>query len=85
MRNNRILVDQTLNVSSAVSTILSGGAKAENIFGQVAGAVTLGTTSHFEGTILGKTGINMLTGATSNGRMLAQTADVLQMATITQP
>ena len=78
-------VSQTLIMSSAVNITLSGGAQAKNIFWQVAGAVTLGTTSHFEGTILGKTGINMLTGATSNGRMLAQTAVVLQMATVTQP
>jgi hypothetical protein len=78
-------VAQTLDMSSAVNITLSGGAKAKNIFWQVGGAVTLGTTSHFEGIILGKTGINMLTGATSNGRMLAQTAVVLQMASITQP
>ena len=78
-------VSQTLIMSSAVNITLIGGAQAKNIFWQVAGAVTLGTTSHFEGTILGKTGINMLTGATSNGRMLAQTAVVLQMATVTQP
>jgi hypothetical protein len=78
-------VAQTLDMSSGVSITLSGGAKAKNIFWQVAGAVTLGTSSHFEGIILGKTGINMLTGATSNGRMLAQTAVVLQMATLTQP
>jgi hypothetical protein len=78
-------VAQTLIMSSAVNITLRGGAQAKNIFWQVAGAVTLGTTSHFEGIILGKTGINMLTGATSNGRMLAQTAVVLQMATITQP
>jgi hypothetical protein len=78
-------ISQTLIMSSAVRITLSGGAQAKNIFWQVAGAVTLGTTSHFEGIILGKTGINMLTGATSNGRMLAQTAVVLQMATITQP
>lgn len=71
-------------MSSVVNITLIGGAQAKNIFWQVAGAVTLVTTSHFEGTILGKTGINMLTGATSNGRMLAQTAVVLQMATITQ-
>ncbi len=78
-------VAQTLNMSSAVNITLSGGAKAKNIFWQVAGAVTLGTTSHFEGIILGKTGINLLTGTTSNGRMLAQTAVVLQMATVTNP
>jgi len=75
----------TLKMSSAVRVILSGGAQAKNIFWQSAGAVTLGTTSHFEGIILGQTGINMKTGATINGRMLAQTAVTLQMNTAVQP
>jgi len=32
-----------------------------------------------------QTGINMQTGASINGRMLAQTAVTLQMNTVTQP
>jgi hypothetical protein len=72
-------------MSSAVRITLAGGAQAKNIFWQVAGAATLGTTSHFEGTILGKTGINLLTGATINGRLLAQTAVALQKSTVTKP
>ena len=75
----------TLTMSSAVTITLTGGAQAKNIFWQVAGAVTFGTTSHFEGNILGATGINLQTGATLNGRMLAQTAVTLQMNTVTQP
>jgi len=75
----------TLKMSSAVRITLAGGALAKNIFWQTAGAVTLGTTSHFEGNILGQTGINMQTGATINGRMLAQTAVTLQMNTVTKP
>ena len=75
----------TLTMSSSVRIILSGGAQAKNIFWVSAGAVTLGTTSHFEGTILGKTGINLQTGASINGRLLAQTAVTLQMNTVTQP
>lgn len=75
----------TLNMSSAVRITLAGGALAKNIFWQTSGAVTLGTTSHFEGNILSQTGINMQTGATINGRMLAQTAVTLQMNTVTQP
>jgi hypothetical protein len=75
----------TLNMSSAVKVTLSGGAQAKNIYWQVAGAVTFGTTSHFEGTILGQTGINLQTGASINGRLLAQTAATLQMNTVTQP
>lgn len=75
----------TLKMSSAVKVTLSGGAKAKNIFWQSAGAVTLGTTSHFEGNILSQTGINLQTGASINGRMLAQTAVTLQMNTVTRP
>jgi hypothetical protein len=75
----------TLKMSSAVRITLAGGAQAKNIFWQTAGAVTLGTTSHFEGTILGKTGINLLTGASINGRLLAQTAVALQQSTVVKP
>ncbi len=75
----------TLKMGSAVKITLSGGAQAKNIFWQVAGAVTLGTTSHFEGNILGATGINLQTGASINGRMLAQTAVTLQMNTVVVP
>jgi len=75
----------TLKMSSAVRITLAGGALAKNIFWQTSGAVTLGTTSHFEGNILSQTAINMQTGATINGRMLAQTAVTLQMNTVTKP
>jgi len=75
----------TLKMSSAVRITLAGGAQAKNIFWQTSGAVTLGTTSHFEGIILGQTAINMQTGATINGRMLAQTAVTLQMNTVVKP
>jgi hypothetical protein len=75
----------TLDMSSAVNVTLSGGAKAKNIFWQTAGAVTLGTTSHFEGNILSQTGINLQTGASINGRLLAQTAVTLQMNTVKMP
>jgi len=74
-----------LTMSSAVKITLSGGAQAKNIFWVTASTVSLGTTSHFEGNILGQTSINMLTGATINGRMLAQTAVTLQMNTVTKP
>ena len=78
-------VPGTRNISSAVNITLEGGALAKNIYWQTSGAVTLGTTSHFEGIILSQTGINMKTGATINGRMLAQTAVTLQMNAVTQP
>jgi len=75
----------TLNMSSAVNITLAGGAQAKNIFWQTSGAVTFGTTSHFEGNILSQTGINLQTGASINGRMLAQTAVTLQMNTVNKP
>lgn len=75
----------TLKMSSAVRITLAGGALAKNIFWQTSGAVTLGTTSHFEGNILSQTGINLQTGASINGRMLAQTAVTLQMNAVTKP
>ena len=78
-------VSGTLKMSPAVRITLSGGALAKNIFWQVAGAVTLGNTSHFEGNILGQTAINLQTGASINGRLLAQTAVTLQMNAVTKP
>lgn len=78
-------VSGTLNVSPAVIIHLTGGAQAKNIFWQVSENVTLGTTSHFEGTILGKTLIALNTGASINGRLLAQTATTLQSNTVTKP
>ena len=75
----------TLIMSAAKNITLLGGVQAKNIYWVVAGAVTIGTTSHFEGNILGQTGINLQTGASINGRMLAQTAVTLQMNTVTKP
>jgi len=74
-----------LTMAGATSVLLSGGAQARNIFWQVAGGVgvDLGTTSQFEGTILTQAAINMLTGASINGRLLAQTAVTLEANIIT--
>jgi hypothetical protein len=66
-----------LAVGNGVTVALTGGAQAKNIFWQVAGKVTLGTTSHFVGVILCKTLIAMQAGATLVGRALAQTAVTL--------
>jgi len=74
-----------LTSGNAVAITLSGGALAKNIFWQVAGQVTLGTTSHFEGIILSMTGITFQTGSSLNGRALAQTAVILDASTLVRP
>jgi hypothetical protein len=75
----------TLNQANATRVTLANGALAKNVFWQVAGAVTVGTNSHFEGIVLGKTMIAVNTGSTVTGRLLAQTAVTLQMNAITEP
>jgi Ice-binding-like len=75
----------TLTQASATKVILKGGALATNVFWQSAGAVAIGTTAHFEGTILAQTNIAMNTGSSINGRLLAQTAVTLQKNTVTRP
>ncbi|KZP29774.1 antifreeze protein [Athelia psychrophila] len=75
----------TLDMASAQSVVLQGGARPANIVWAVAGAVTLGSKSAFEGIILAAAGITMQTGSSVNGRLLAQTAVALQMATVTRP
>ena len=78
-------VSGDLKLSADQAMVLSGGAAPTNIFWQVAGAVDLGATSHAEGIVLSKTGIKLQTGASINGRLLAQTAVTLASATVTAP
>jgi hypothetical protein len=74
-----------LSMSTSVSINLTGGALAKNIFWQVAGTVTLGISSHFEGIILSKTAITFQTSASINGRALAQTQVALDKNTVVRP
>jgi len=78
-------IAQDLTVGNGAIVTLSGGALPKNIFWQIAGQATLGTTSDFKGIILCKTLIEMNTGATLNGRALAQTAITLDTNTLTKP
>jgi hypothetical protein len=78
-------IAQDLTVSSAARIVLSGGARAKNVFWQVAGLVDLGTTSHAEGIILTQTSVTLRTGASINGRLLAQTAVDIDSSTVVVP
>lgn len=78
-------VAQNLTMASAKKIILTGGALPRNIFWQVSGRVDIGTTSHFEGIVLSQTAIALATGASINGRLLAQTAVTLDSSTVVQP
>jgi len=76
----------TLTTTVGSKVILSGGAKAANIFWQVGSSATLGATSVFKGNILALTSITLQNGARLEGRLLARTAAVtLDTITITIP
>src|SRR5437867_2265795 len=66
----------TLTTTSARQVILSGGARAANVFWQVGSSATLGTGSVFKGNILALASITVTTGAAVEGRLLARTAAV---------
>jgi hypothetical protein len=78
-------VSGNLVMSGAKRITLSNGAQAKNIFWQVAGQATIGTAAHFEGIVLSQTSITLQTGASINGRALAQSLVALDSASVSQP
>jgi hypothetical protein len=78
-------IAQDLTVSSATKIVLRGGALAKNVFWQVSGAVDVGTTAHFEGVVLSQKAIALHTGASINGRLLAQTAVSIDGSAVVAP
>ena len=78
-------IAQDLTLANGIAVHLKGGVQAQNVFWQVSGQATFGTTSHMEGIVLSKTLIAMQTHASINGRLYAQTAVTLQMNAVTQP
>jgi len=75
-------IAQNLDLADGAQVTLSGGAKASNIFWQVAGQATIGTTAVMKGIVLSQTTIVLNTGATLDGRALAQSAVTLDASTV---
>ncbi|HXB64935.1 MAG TPA: ice-binding family protein [Solirubrobacteraceae bacterium] len=77
-------IPTTLITGSNTTVSLVNGAQACNVFWQVGSSATLGTGTHFVGTIMAAESITANTDATIHGRLLAQTAAVtLEANTIT--
>ena len=74
-----------LTQAAATRVNLMGGALAKNIFWQVTGVASMGATAHLEGVVLSHTAITLVTGASVNGRLLAQTDVTLQSNEISEP
>ncbi len=75
----------TLAQATATNVILTGGALPQNVFWQVAGGVLIQGTAHMEGVILSASNIQLITGATVTGRLLAATGVLMDSNAVTQP
>jgi hypothetical protein len=84
--NDVFIIQTTSSLAQAAGTKvrLLGGVQAKNIFWQVATSVSVGPGAQMQGVLLTKTTVELMTGSYLNGRVLAQTACNLQMATITE-
>jgi ice-binding like protein/flagellar hook capping protein FlgD len=72
----------TFTSTAGRQIILTGGAKAANIFWQVGSSATLGASSVFKGNILALASITAGAGAAVEGRLLARTAAVTLDASV---
>jgi len=66
----------TLKTGPGASVVLINDADPCNVFWQVGSSATIGTTTHFVGTIMAEASITMQTGATIEGRALARSGAV---------
>jgi len=74
---NAVFVIRSATAINALSTsqvVLSGGAKASNVFWSAGSAITLGANSVMKGSLLASTAITLQTGSQLEGRALNQGA-----------
>ena len=69
-------IGTALTTASGSSVVLINGANPCNVFWQVGSSATLGTTTSFVGNVFALTSITLITGATVQGRLLAQNGSV---------
>ncbi|KAJ7487873.1 hypothetical protein FB451DRAFT_1126276 [Mycena latifolia] len=72
----------TIIQAAGVEITLVGGALSQNIVWVAADTVSVGAGAIFQGNILAKTNVVMVTDAINHGCIYAQTAVALQMATV---
>ncbi len=76
----------SLTTGSGSTMNFTGGAQECNVFWRVGSSATLGTGSHFAGTLIAQAAVSANTLATISGRLFAQTAAVtLQSNVFTAP
>lgn len=75
-------IDAALNTAAASSIVLANGTQASNVFWQVVGAVSLGASSAFSGTVLGFAAISIGAGSTFIGRALTSNGAIAMASTI---
>ncbi len=76
----------SLTTAAGRNIVLTGGARAGNVFFQVSSSATLGDNALFNGSILANQSITVNSGVTVNGRLLAINGSItLQSDTVTSP
>jgi len=79
-------IASTLTTTEGRMVILTGGARASNVFWQVGTSASIGVNSTIVGTILADQSVSLDTGATLNGRALARIGAVtLDTSSVTKP
>ena len=77
-------VNGNLSEASAVNVILDNGALAQNVFWTVTGFTVIGMNAHFEGILMGADYIQLVTGASSHGRLFSHTYVALDQNVVTE-
>jgi hypothetical protein len=70
-------IGSTLTTTGGYGVVLTGNAQASNVYWQVGSSATIGSGTVFKGIIMAEADITFVTGATLEGRALAQNGTVV--------